>query len=98
MYTIAKDFTQTLKTEGQSCSQVLGLMRSYRSLISKFKSSMGLATCVYSLYCTPYYATHLFDMLNQPDFLNRFSMSVYLGFLALGLAAAVEINTIWQNK
>ncbi|CAG7832419.1 unnamed protein product [Allacma fusca] len=94
MYTIAKDFTKALKTDRQSCSQVLGLMRSYRSLISKFNTSMGLATCVYSLYFTPYYATHLIDMLNRSDFLNRFSMSVYLGFLALGLTAAVKINTM----
>ncbi|CAG7723346.1 unnamed protein product [Allacma fusca] len=94
MYAVAKDFTKALKLDGRSCSQVLGLMKSYKTLISKFNSSMGLATCVYSLYCTPYYATHLIDMLNQPDFLNRFSMSVYLGFLALGLTAAVEMNTM----
>ncbi|CAG7825604.1 unnamed protein product [Allacma fusca] len=89
---LSSDFFEAIQRGDIADTDILPYYDSYKIINKKFNNAAGYVTCVFLTYPLSYYATHLVDMLNNSDVMNRFSMCIYLGNLSLTLFLGARIH------
>ncbi|CAG7820310.1 unnamed protein product [Allacma fusca] len=98
MFNIAYDIREGMKSEKFTDREVLEMIDAQKRVTIKFNRTFGLILTMYSMYCSPFYAIHLIDMIGSPGFMNRYSNGLYLLYLGSFLCALSKITIMAKKR